>query len=207
MRRTRKALAAVVTAAAAAGTATAALAAPAAGPVAHQRPAVAFTPGSGQLVVDWNRELIAILGTPGAQPATVHPTRSLAILQAAEYDAVTSITHRDPPYLFSVPAPRDARPDAAADQAAHDVLTALYPSMKTGLDAMLFGELAVIPEGSAASSPASTPGSTTRPASYSAPGSPTSSSTTSQRASPKRADGERACLLILAGRSRPRTPM
>jgi membrane-associated phospholipid phosphatase len=97
--------------------------------------------------VDWNQELIAIAGNPGAQPATVHPTRSLAILQAAEYDAVTSITRQDPPYLFSVPAPGDARPDAAADQAAHDVLTALYPSMKkTGLDSTLFGELSVIPD-------------------------------------------------------------
>src|SRR5690349_10732362 len=107
---------------------------------------VALSPGSGQSVVDWNRELIAILGTPGAQPATVHPTRSFAILQAAEYDAVTATIRHDPSYLFSVPAPRDARPDAAADQAAHDVLTALYPSMKTGLDAMLSGELAIIPD-------------------------------------------------------------
>jgi hypothetical protein len=151
MRRTRKAIAAVITAAAAvaaaAGAAPSALAAPAARPAAHQPSAAAFRPGSGQLVADWNRELIAILGTPGAQPATVHPTRSFAILQAAEYDAVTSITRHDPPYLFSIPAPRDARPDAAADQAAHDVLTALYPSMKTGLDAMLSGELAVIPDG------------------------------------------------------------
>src|SRR4029077_13079788 len=109
------------------------------------RSAVAFTPGSGRSVVDWNRELITILGTPGAQPATVHPTRSFAILQAAEYDAVTSITRAAPSYRFRVPAPRGARPDAAADQAAHDVLTALYPAMKTGLDQLLAGELAAIP--------------------------------------------------------------
>ena len=151
MRRTRKAVAAVVTAAAAAMAAAVAvppaLAAPPARPAAHRASAVAFRPGSGHLVVDWNRELIAILGTTGTQPATVHPTRSFAILQAAEYDAVTSITHHGRSYLFSVPAPADARPDAAADQAAHDVLTALYPSMKTGLDAMLSGELAVIPDG------------------------------------------------------------
>jgi membrane-associated phospholipid phosphatase len=149
MRRTRLALATAVTAAvvapAAAGNATA-LAAPAARPAAHQSE-IAFRAGSGQLVVDWNRELIAILGTPGAQPATVHPTRSFAILQAAEYDAVTSITHDSPAYLFSVPAPRGARPDAAADQAAHDVLIALYPSMKAGLDTTLTGELARIPDG------------------------------------------------------------
>jgi membrane-associated phospholipid phosphatase len=108
--------------------------------------AVAFSPGSGQSVVDWNRELITILGTPGAQPATVHPTRSFAILQAAEYDAVVSITHAAPPYLFSMPAPPGARPDAAADQAAHDVLAALYPAQKSGLDQMLAGELATIPD-------------------------------------------------------------
>jgi membrane-associated phospholipid phosphatase len=150
MRRKRRALAVVVTAAAvaAAGLTTTALASssPAARSATGRQSTVALRPGSGRLVVDWNQELIAIAGSPGAQPATVHPTRSFAILQAAEYDAVTSIIHQDPPYLFSVPAPRDARPDAAADQAAHDVLTALYPSMKTGLDSMLFGELAVIPD-------------------------------------------------------------
>src|SRR5690348_14484381 len=107
---------------------------------------VAFSPGSGQSVVDWNRELISILGTPGAQPATVHPTRSFAILQAAEYDSVVSITRESQPYLLSVPAPHGARPDAAADQAAHDVLAALYPAQKSGLDQMLAGEFAAIPD-------------------------------------------------------------
>src|SRR6201990_3403338 len=129
MRKTGKTLVLVAMAAVAAGMTSPALAAT----VPHEpvsRSAIAFTPGSGQSAVDWNRELITILGTPGAQPATVHPTRSFAILQAAEYDAVTSLTHAAPPYLFSVPAARGARPDAAADQAAHDVLTALYPAMK-----------------------------------------------------------------------------
>ena len=37
---------------------------------------VAFSLGSGQDIVDWNKELLAILNTPGAQPATIHPTRS-----------------------------------------------------------------------------------------------------------------------------------
>jgi len=59
---------------------------------------------------------------------------------------VTSITHADRPYLFSVPAPRGARPDAAADQAAHDVLTALYPQLKSGPDQLLAQELAAIPD-------------------------------------------------------------
>src|SRR6266700_2839904 len=144
MRKTGKTLVLVAMAAVAAGMTSPTLATTArheAGP----RSAVAFTPGSGRSAVDWNRELITILGTPGAQPATVHPTRSFAILQAAEYDAVTSITGQAPPYRFTVPAPRGARPDAAADQAAHDVLTALYPALKAGPDQLLASELAAIP--------------------------------------------------------------
>src|SRR5438034_11489587 len=120
MRKTGKTLVLAAVAAVAAGMTSPALAATA----RHEpvsRSAVAFAPGSGQSVVDWNRELISILGTPGAQPATVHPTRSFAILQAAEYDAVVSITHEAQPYLFSLPAHRGARPDAAAAQAGHHV--------------------------------------------------------------------------------------
>jgi membrane-associated phospholipid phosphatase len=151
MRRTRNALVAAVAVAAVGAIAAGATSASAA--VGHStpihRPASAFQPGSGQLVVDWNRELITIQGTPGEQPATVHPTRSFAILQAAEYDAVVSITHRGQPYLFSVLAARDANPEAAADQAAHDVLTALYPSVKSSLDTMLATELAAIRDGRA----------------------------------------------------------
>jgi membrane-associated phospholipid phosphatase len=148
MRKTRKGAVFLAAAAMVAGMAAPATAAAAATgrEVAGPPASVAFSPSSGQSVVDWNRELITILGTPGAQPATVHPTRSFAILQAAEYDAVASITHAAPPYLFSVRAPHGARPDAAADQAAHDVLAALYPAQNSGLDQMLAAQLAAIPD-------------------------------------------------------------
>ena len=42
-------------------------------------------------VIQWNRTLLQVLQTPGAQPATIHPTRSLAITQLAVYDAVNAI--------------------------------------------------------------------------------------------------------------------
>src|SRR5438270_6559410 len=103
--------------------------------------------GSGTIVIAWNKELLRIVQTPGAQPATVHPTRSFAILHAAIYDAVVSITRDAPPYLFSVPAPSSARPDAAAAQASHDILVVLYPKWKAALDQQLAGELATIPDG------------------------------------------------------------
>jgi membrane-associated phospholipid phosphatase len=147
MRTIRNAVVLGAMAAVAAGMTAPAAAAASQGGAPAARSSVAFRPGSGQSAVDWNRELITILGTPGDQPATVHPTRSFAMLQAAEYDAVTSITHAARPYLFSVPAPGGARPDAAADQAAHDTLTALYPSQKSGLDQMLASELAAIRDG------------------------------------------------------------
>jgi PAP2 superfamily len=102
---------------------------------------------SGAIVIAWNKELLHIVQTPGAQPATVHPTRSFAILHAAIYDAVVSITRDAPPYVFSVNAPSGARPDAAAAVAGHDTLAALYPKMKAALDQRLAGELAMIPDG------------------------------------------------------------
>jgi hypothetical protein len=102
---------------------------------------------SGAIVIAWNKELLHIIQTPGAQPATVHPTRSYAILHAAIYDAVVSITRDAPAYVFSVNAPSGARPDAAAAQAGHDTLVALYPKWKAALDQRLATELAAIPNG------------------------------------------------------------
>ncbi|PYK77267.1 MAG: hypothetical protein DME38_14185, partial [Verrucomicrobia bacterium] len=37
----------------------------------------------GNVVIEWNRTLLAIVRTPGAQPPTVHSTRNFAILHAA----------------------------------------------------------------------------------------------------------------------------
>ena len=53
------------------------------GPARHAR----STPESGQPVIDWNQVLLSIVNTPGAQPASVQPTRNFAILHAAIYDA------------------------------------------------------------------------------------------------------------------------
>jgi hypothetical protein len=99
-------------------------------------------------VVQWNRILLQIVRTPGAQPATVHPTRSFAILHAAIYDAVNSIDRTYTPYLVRLGgAPRSASQDAAATAAAHDVLGALYPSLRARLDEQLQQSLAQLPDG------------------------------------------------------------
>ena len=100
-------------------------------------------------VIDWNRELLHIVQIPGAQPASVHQTRSYALLHAAIYDAVVSITRNGTPVLVSLEAPRGARPDAAAASAGHAVLAALYPANKPALDQQLADQLALIPNGRA----------------------------------------------------------
>jgi hypothetical protein len=98
-------------------------------------------------VIGWNRVLLGILGTPGAQPATVHATRSLAILHTAIYDAVDSIERTSKPYLVSIKSPRRADPDAAAAAAGYTVLANLYPSQQETLAAQFASSLASVPNG------------------------------------------------------------
>ena len=97
-------------------------------------------------VVEWNKTLLVIVRTTGAQPATVHPTRSFAIMHAAIYDAVNAIDRSHESYLVELGrVPATASRDAAASVAAHDVLSALYPAFQATLDAQLSQELAALP--------------------------------------------------------------
>jgi len=52
---------------------------------------VASSAQSVNPVIEWNKILLVIVRTPGAQPPTVHSTRSFAILHAAVSDAVNDI--------------------------------------------------------------------------------------------------------------------
>jgi hypothetical protein len=97
-------------------------------------------------VVEWNRTLLVIVRTKGAQPATIHPTRSYAILHAAIYDAVNAIDRSHEPYLVELSrVPATASQEAAASVAAHDVLSALYPAFQATLDTQLNQLLATLP--------------------------------------------------------------
>src|SRR6266446_3456945 len=99
-------------------------------------------------VVQWNRTLLVIVRTPGAQPATVHATRSFAIMHAAIYDAVNVIDGTHKAYLVRLSGVSHfASQDAAAAAAAHEVLLALYPKFQTLIDDQLQQSLASIPEG------------------------------------------------------------
>ena len=98
--------------------------------------------------IEWNRTLLAIVRTAGAQPPTIHSTRNFAILHAAVYDAVNNIDGTFSPYFVRIPnVSGHASTPAAADQAAHDALVALYPAFQATLDAELQQDLAQIPDG------------------------------------------------------------
>src|ERR1700738_4814961 len=98
-------------------------------------------------VVQWNRILLGIVRTAGAQPATIHPTHSFAIMHGAIYDAVNAIDGTHKPYLVRLGASHFASQEAAAAAAAHEVLVKLYPNFRATLDAQLQQALAQLPNG------------------------------------------------------------
>src|SRR4051794_21174182 len=108
-------------------------------------------PASGQAapspVIEWNRFLLGVQATAGAQPATVQPTYELAMLHAAIHDAVVTIEHSGPRYLTHVHASQGASLAAAADAAAHDTLVHLYPSLRASIDQQYAALLACVPQG------------------------------------------------------------
>jgi hypothetical protein len=110
-------------------------------------PAMAQATKPVNQVVQWNRTLLVIVRTPGAQPATVHPTRSFAIMHGAIYDAVNAIDRTHKPYLVRLSASHFASQEAAAAAAAHEVLVKLYPNFQATLDAQFQQALSQLPNG------------------------------------------------------------
>jgi hypothetical protein len=113
-------------------------------PSTRHRPPADPSPTQPDQVIQWNRTLLQVLQTPGAQPATVHPTRSMAITQLAVYDAVNAIEGASTPYLPQPYAPHAASPAAAAAAAAHRALLSLFPSQQALIDAKFQDSLSQI---------------------------------------------------------------
>jgi PAP2 superfamily len=98
-------------------------------------------------VIQWNQELQKVLVAPGAQPASIHPTRTLAITQIAVYDAVNGILRGGEPLVVDAHGPRAASPDAAAAAAGHTALDALLPTQQPAIDAFFQTSLAQLGSG------------------------------------------------------------
>ena len=98
----------------------------------------------GELVIEWNRVLFSVV--PPGPPVAIRPA---SMMHIAMFDAVNAIADVYTPYRFEVRASRGASEEAAAAQAAHDVLTALFPSQQATFDAVSAGQFAGIPPGRA----------------------------------------------------------
>ncbi len=130
-------------------TATAAIAATSLTGAAQAAEPATPSAAPGNVVVEWNRTLLSLVQTPGAQPATIHPTRDFAIMSAAVWDAVTATDPGRPHDPLHPGVRHSSAQQAAAAQAAHDVLTATFPGFTGPLDRQLDTDLAAILAGRA----------------------------------------------------------
>src|ERR1700687_758215 len=84
-------------------------------------------------VTDWNAIAIQTIAGVPTHPAATSFLNS-AMVQAAVYDAVESITGRFRPYAVHVPGASGST-SAAVAAAAHHMLVKRFPSLATSLDA------------------------------------------------------------------------
>lgn len=97
-------------------------------------------------VLDWN--VIAVNTAVANKANPFQQARFGAIVQLAVFEAVNSIRHRYQPYL-GLTANADASPDAAAIEAAYDVLTTYFPNSAGDLYSDWTTSMQAIPDGQA----------------------------------------------------------
>lgn len=108
--------------------------------------------GSG-VVTDWNQALLDSVAASNTAPPVA--SRMMAMLHVAQFEAANSVQRDYRSYRQYFDCPADTSVDAAAAQAARDVLTSLFPARQAIFDAQLTNHLNLIP-----SSPAKTEGIT-----------------------------------------------
>ena len=96
-----------------------------------------YDPG---VLVEWNTLLVDAV----PDDVGIMLPQYYALMHTAMYDAVASIEGGHPAMRVRVHAPRQASSDAAAAQAAHDVLVALLPSKAAAFDEALANRMGTI---------------------------------------------------------------
>ena len=98
-----------------------------------------------EVVIEWNALLQATI-PPGI---TIASPRYYSMMHVAMFDAINSIEGSHSPFRVQIDAPVGASTDAAAAQAAHDILVSLIPTSKPAYDLALAARLATLPSGPA----------------------------------------------------------
>ena len=99
------------------------------------------------VVLDWNTIAVNTAVANKANPFA--QARYGAIVQLAVFEAVNSITGKYQPYLGTMTAQPDASPDAAAIEAAYQVLNTYFPNSASALLTAYTNSLGQIPDGQA----------------------------------------------------------
>ena len=89
--------------------------------------------GAADVITEWNALMLGANKNESTSPAIV--ARNLAILHVSIYDAVNAIERSHEFYFASLATPPGASMEAAAVGAAHECLTALYPSQSASFAA------------------------------------------------------------------------
>lgn len=90
-------------------------------------------------VIEWNRNLLLLVRTPGMQPATVHSTRSFAIMHLSVERAVNAAA-------AAADTDAEAMERIAAIAAAHRALIRLYPKAEADLTREFQNSLGAVPK-------------------------------------------------------------
>src|SRR5437764_396774 len=98
-------------------------------------------------VLEWNSILLDSIRAEKTPPP--YAARNMAIVHIAIYDAVNAIDGGNQGYLTQRNGPSGGLDVAAAAQAAHDALVALYPDRTEIFDAALTSSLAGVADGAA----------------------------------------------------------
>jgi len=101
------------------------------------------------VVSDWNTIAVDTAVVNNQNPFA--QARYAAIVQIAVFEAVNSITGEYKPYLGTITAPPGASADAAAIEAAYQVLSTYFPASQATLNDDRSNSLASIPDGEAKS--------------------------------------------------------
>ncbi|MEG4209415.1 chemotaxis protein CheB [Microcoleus sp. S13_B4] len=102
---------------------------------------------SGNPVIKWNGVMLNAVRTANTPPPLA--SRNMAMVHAAIYDAVNSISKKYTPYLVEIDPPAGTSAEAATAAAAHRVLVNLYPAQAVTFDEAYASSLATITDGKA----------------------------------------------------------
>jgi hypothetical protein len=96
------------------------------------------------VILEWNQLLTQSQGA-----GNLYSFRQYAILHIAMFDAANSVQRLYTPYMTTINGSSAASEEAAAAQAARDVMVALYPAATADFDAALATRIATIPQAAA----------------------------------------------------------